>query len=274
MMEDSSRKTKNVQKKVEIEIPKKAIDYNPLVRTVTRIINDGVKQHASDILIEPQQDELQIRFRIDGVLSKSFSFDKSLHESVVTRIKVMSALDISEHRLPQDGRFKIVFPEKEIDVRVSIIPSNLGEKIALRILDKETVILDINKLCLDEHSLKLFKNNLIKPYGMILVCGPTGCGKTTTLYSALEYINSVEKNILTVEDPIEYQLKGINQVAVSEDIGLTFAAALRSILRQDPNIILVGEIRDFETADMAIKAALTGHLILSICTQLLQSHLL
>ncbi|MFZ2937820.1 MAG: GspE/PulE family protein [Candidatus Omnitrophota bacterium] len=251
------------EKKVEIEIPKKAIDYNPLVRTVTRIINDGVKQHASDILIEPQQDELQIRFRIDGVLSKSFSFDKSLHESVVTRIKVMSALDISEHRLPQDGRFKIVFPEKEIDVRVSIIPSNLGEKIALRILDKETVILDINKLCLDEHSLKLFKNNLIKPYGMILVCGPTGCGKTTTLYSALEYINSVEKNILTVEDPIEYQLKGINQVAVFEDIGLTFAAALRSILRQDPNIILVGEIRDFETADMAIKAALTGHLILS-----------
>jgi type IV pilus assembly protein PilB len=259
---DQQRKAKN-EGRVEFDISKRMVEQDPLVQTVTRLISDGIEKRASDILIEPLQDELQIRYRVDGVFYKAIGLDKTLHDSVITRIKVMSALNISEHRLPQDGRFKMVFPEKEVDMRVSIIPSHLGEKIALRVLDRETTILDIDKLGLDMRSAELFKKYLKKPYGMILVCGPTGSGKTTTLYSALLHVDSIEKNIVTVEDPIEYQLMGINQVAVNEDIGLTFAAVLRSILRQDPNIILVGEIRDFETADIAVKAALTGHLILS-----------
>jgi len=256
---------KEDQRKDEIgfDISKRMVEQDPLVRTVTRLITDGIEKRASDILIEPLQDELQIRYRVDGVLFKALSLDKLLHNSVITRIKVMSTLNISEHRLPQDGRFKMVFPEKEVDMRVSIIPSHLGEKIALRILDREATVLDIDKLGLDARSLELFKKYLKKPYGMILVCGPTGSGKTTTLYSALLYIDSIEKNIVTVEDPIEYQLMGINQVAVNEDMGLNFPVVLRSILRQDPNIILIGEIRDFETADIAVKSALTGHLILS-----------
>ncbi|MFH1457845.1 MAG: GspE/PulE family protein [Candidatus Omnitrophota bacterium] len=251
------------QERIGFEISKKLLEQDPLVRTVAEIISDGISKRASDILIEPLQDQLQVRYRIDGVLYKNLSLDKTLHEGVISRIKVMSGLDISEHRLPQDGRFKMVFSEKEVDTRVSVIPTHLGEKIALRVLDKETIILDIAKLGLDTRSLELFKRNLHKPYGMILVCGPTGSGKTTTLYAALKYIDSIERNIVTVEDPIEYQISGINQVSVREDIGLTFASSLRSILRQDPNIILVGEIRDSETADIAVKAALTGHLILS-----------
>jgi len=262
-METSPQKESKIQEKISFEISKKLLEQDPLVRTVAEIIREGIDKRASDILIEPLQDQLQIRYRIDGILYKNPSLDKLLHDGVISRIKVMSGLDISEHRLPQDGRFKMVFPEKEVDMRVSVIPTHLGEKIALRILDKETVILDINKLGFDQRSLELFKRNLAKPYGMILVCGPTGSGKTTTLYAALKYIDSIEKNIVTVEDPIEYQINGINQVAVHEDIGLTFSATLRSILRQDPNIVLVGEIRDFETADIAVKAALTGHLILS-----------
>ena len=256
---------KEGQKKNEIglDISKRMVEQDPLVRTVTRLITDGIEKRASDILIEPLQDELQIRYRVDGVLFKALSLDKLLHNSVITRIKVMSALNISEHRLPQDGRFKMVFPEKEVDMRVSIIPSHLGEKIALRVLDREATVLDIDKLGLDARSQELFKKYLKKPYGMILVCGPTGSGKTTTLYSALLYIDSIEKNIVTVEDPIEYQLMGINQVAVAENMGLNFPVVLRSILRQDPNIILIGEIRDFETADIAVKSALTGHIILS-----------
>lgn len=262
-LEQGPQKENKIQDKIVFEISKKILEQDPLVRTVTEIISDGIEKRASDILIEPLQDQLQVRCRVDGVLYKNLSLDKTLHEGVISRIKVMSGLDISEHRLPQDGRFKMVFSDKEVDMRVSVIPTHIGEKIALRILDKETIILDINKLGLDRRSLELFKSNLVKPYGMILVCGPTGSGKTTTLYSALKYIDSIEKNIITVEDPIEYQINGINQVTAREDIGLTFAAALRSILRQDPNIILVGEIRDFETADIAVKAALTGHLILS-----------
>lgn len=262
-MENPPQEESKAKEKISFEISKKLIEQDPLVRKVTEVISDGISRRASDILIEPLQDQLQIRYRIDGVLYKNLTLNKALHEGVIGRIKVMAGLDISEHRLPQDGRFKMVFPEKEVDMRVSVIPTHLGEKVALRILDKETIILDIHKLGLDQHSLDLFKRNLAKPYGMILVCGPTGSGKTTTLYSALKYIDSLEKNIVTVEDPIEYQINGINQVAVREDIGLTFANTLRSILRQDPNIILVGEIRDFETGDIAVKAALTGHLILS-----------
>lgn len=253
----------NLKDKTTQEISQTVLEHDPLVRTVNKIISDGIEQRASDILIEPFDEELQIRYRIDGILYKYLLLPKVFQDGMITRIKVLSGLDISEHRLPQDGRFKINYKETEVDFRVSVIPSNLGEKIVLRILDKSKVDLDINKLGFDARTLELFKKNLTKPFGMILVCGPTGSGKTTTLYSALKHIDSVESNILSVEDPVEYQLFGINQIAVHEDIGLTFASALRSILRQDPDIILVGEIRDFETADIAVKAALTGHLLLS-----------
>ncbi|MBM3246802.1 MAG: type II/IV secretion system protein, partial [Candidatus Omnitrophica bacterium] len=245
------------------EISQILLEQDPLVQTVHKIVIDGIEQRASDILIEPLDTEVQIRYRIDGVLYSSLLLPKTYQEGVISRIKVLSGLDISEHRLPQDGRFKIKAKESEVDLRVSVIPSSLGEKIALRILDKSRVTLDINKLGFDARTLELFKRNSLKPFGMILVCGPTGSGKTTTLYSILKYLDSVEKNIVTVEDPVEYQLHGINQVAVYEEIGLTFASTLRSILRQDPNVILVGEIRDFETADTAVKAALTGHILLS-----------
>lgn len=257
------QKEGKTEENIEIEISKKLLEQDPLVRTVTEITILGIDQRASDILIEPLEDEVQVRYRVDGILYKKISLTKSAHEGIIGRIKVMSGLNISEHRLPQDGRFKMVFPDKEVDMRVSVIPTHLGEKIALRILDKETMILDIDKLNIDSRSLELFKLKLAKPYGMIIVCGPTGSGKTTTLYAALKYIDSIEKNIVTIEDPIEYQILGINQVTVHEEMGLTFASALRSILRQDPNIILVGEIRDFETADIAVKSALTGHLILT-----------
>ncbi len=250
-------------KDTSAEVSQRLLEQDPLVRTVNKIITDGIDQRASDILIEPLETELQIRYRIDGILYRYILLPKIFQDSVLTRVKIMAGLDISEHRLPQDGRFKLSRKGSEIDFRVAVIPSSLGEKIALRVLDKSRVALDINKLGFDSRSIELFKRNLLKPFGMILVCGPTGSGKTTTLYSALKYIDSIGKNIVTVEDPVEYQLYGINQVAAHEDIGLTFAATLRSILRQDPNIILVGEIRDFETADIAVKAALTGHLLLS-----------
>jgi type IV pilus assembly protein PilB len=253
----------DLKEKTTQDISQTVLEHDPLVRTVNKIISDGIEQRASDILIEPLDEELQIRYRIDGILYKYLMLPKAFQDGIITRIKVLSGLDISEHRLPQDGRFKINFRDCEVDFRVSVVPSSLGEKIVLRILDKSKVNLDINKLGFDGHTLELFKKNLAKPFGMILVCGPTGSGKTTTLYSALKHIDSIESNIITVEDPVEYQLFGINQIAVYEDIGLTFASALRSILRQDPDIILVGEIRDFETADIAVKAALTGHLLLS-----------
>jgi len=252
-----------VKEGTSFEISQKLLAHDPLIRTVTKIITDGIEQRASDILFEPLETELQVRYRIDGILYRHLLLPRSFRDSVITRVKVISGLDISEHRLPQDGRFKISFRDSEIDFRVSVIPSSLGEKIALRVLDKSRVALDIDKLGFDARTIELFKKNLAKPFGMILVCGPTGSGKTTTLYSALKYIDSIEKNIVTVEDPVEYQLYGINQLGVYEDIGLTFAHALRSILRQDPNIILVGEIRDFETADIAVKSALTGHLLLT-----------
>ncbi|MFH1397547.1 MAG: GspE/PulE family protein [Candidatus Omnitrophota bacterium] len=239
-------------------------DEGRVIQLVNKILNDSIEQRASDVLIEPLEKELQIRFRIDGLLVKNLVLPKDLQDKVVSRIKVMSNLDISEHRLPQDGRFKTSnIKNREVDFRVSIVPCTEGEKVVLRILDKTTATLEIDKLGLSAAVVEAFKRNLAKPFGMILVCGPTGSGKTTTLYSALKHIDSVERNIITVEDPVEYQLFGINQVNVSEDIGLTFSRVLRSILRQDPDIILVGEIRDFETADISIKAALTGHLLLS-----------
>jgi len=234
-----------------------------VVMTVNKILNEARKQRVSDILIEPLDDSLQIRYRIDGVLYKSLVLPKGMHESVSTRLKVISGLDISEHRLPQDGRFMLKFENSEVDFRVSVVPSSMGEKVTLRLLDRSSVSLDINSLGYDQRSIEIFKRNLLKPFGMIIVCGPTGSGKTTALYSALKFADSIDKNIVTVEDPVEYQMYGINQVAVSDDIGLTFAKVLRSILRQDPDVILVGEVRDFETADIAVKAALTGHLLLT-----------
>lgn len=238
-------------------------DKDLVVMTVNKILNEARKQRVSDILIEPLDDSLQVRYRIDGVLYKSLVLPKGMHESVSTRLKVISGLDISEHRLPQDGRFMMNLENSEVDFRVSVVPSSMGEKVTLRLLDRSSVSLDINSLGFDQHSIEIFKRNLLKPFGMIIVCGPTGSGKTTALYSALKFADSVDKNIVTVEDPVEYQMYGINQVAVSEDIGLTFAKVLRSILRQDPDVILVGEVRDFETADIAVKAALTGHLLLT-----------
>ncbi|MFQ5680572.1 MAG: GspE/PulE family protein [Candidatus Omnitrophota bacterium] len=238
------------------------LDEGPVVKATARIMTLGIERNASDIFIEPSGTALRARYRIDDVLYELLSFSPSFHSGIISRIKVMSGLDISEHRLPQEGRFRMQFQERDVDFRVSVVPTSLGENAVLRILDKSRVILDIDKLGLDERSIS-FKKNLSKPFGMIMVCGPTGSGKTTTLYSALNFINSPEKNIVTVEDPIEYELPGINQVPMQEHIGLNFASALRSILRQDPDIILVGEIRDSETADIAIKAALTGHLILT-----------
>jgi type IV pilus assembly protein PilB len=235
----------------------------PVVTVTNLLLAEAVKMKASDILIEPLERTLRVRYRIDGMLKEAKSPPRSMHEAIVSRLKVMSNLDIAERRLPQDGRFKIRIQNREVDFRISVLPSNEGEKAALRILDKTQAMLDVDKLGFEEEPLKDLKREAERPHGMILVCGPTGCGKTTTLYSILKYIDSPEKNIITVEDPVEYDLYGINQVSIRPEIGLTFAKSLRSILRQDPDVIMVGEIRDFETADIAIKSALTGHLVLS-----------
>ncbi|HAH22047.1 MAG TPA: type II secretion system protein GspE [Candidatus Omnitrophica bacterium] len=259
-MPPSEKNEKPIQ---EPAIPSGVIDDNPVVLAVNKILVEGIEKGSSDILIEPLDNEVQVRYRIDGILHRMHLFPKSFQDGIVGRIKVMSGLDISEHRLPQDGRLKMTYSSKEVDLRVSVLPASLGEKVVLRVLDKSRTVLDISTLGFDQRTLELLKVNLVKPVGMILVCGATGSGKTTTLYSAVQYIDSIDKNIVTVEDPVEYQLYGINQVAVSEDIGLNFASALRSILRQDPDVVLVGEIRDFEAADIAIKASLTGHLLLS-----------
>ena len=250
-------------KKLEQDISKSLIEHGPTVKAATKILAIGIESRASDIFIEPDPDAVKVRYRVDGILYERITLPVSFHAGLVSRVKVMAGLDIAEHRLPQEGRFRMHFQARDVDFRVSIVPTSIGEKIVMRILDKSRIILDIDKLGFDERTLTLFKRNLVKPFGMLLVCGPTGSGKTTTLYSALNFINSVETNIVTVEDPIEYELSGINQVSVQDEIGLTFAQALRSILRQDPDIILVGEIRDTETADIAVKAALTGHLVLS-----------
>lgn len=235
----------------------------PVIKVTNAIIENAVKKRSSDILIEPQVNSFRLRFRIDGTLQEQNAPPKAMHPLIVSRIKVMSNLDIAEHRLPQEGRFKANIESREVDFRISILPANSGEKVAIRILDKTQAMLNIEKLGFDPESIKLLKKSASSPHGMILVCGPTGSGKTTTLYSILKYVDSPEKNIVTVEDPVEYQLEGINQVTVNPDIGLTFGSVLRSILRQDPNIIMIGEIRDLETVDIAIKAALTGHLVLS-----------
>jgi type IV pilus assembly protein PilB len=239
----------------------------PVVRLVNVLLVDSLRRGASDIHIEPYEKELRIRFRIDGVLYNIMNPPLKMRDALTSRVKIMSKLDIAEKRLPQDGRIKIKVKvdnrSRELDFRVSTLPTLFGEKVVLRLLDKEKLMLDMTKLGFEPDSLEKFKRNIIKPYGMVLVTGPTGSGKTNTLYSALQSLNTPDTNIMTAEDPVEFNLHGINQVQMKEQIGLNFAAALRSFLRQDPNIILVGEIRDFETAEIAIKAALTGHMVLS-----------
>ncbi len=235
----------------------------PIIKLANKIILDAIKTRASDIHIEPYEKGLYVRYRIDGLLQNSLNLPLQIKGSLTTRFKIMAHLDISEKRLPQDGRIKLKISGKEVDFRVSTLPTIYGEKIVLRVLEKSAVQLDLTKLGFEDRSLKFFLEALEKPYGMILVTGPTGSGKTTTLYSALMRLNKPEVNIMTVEDPVEYSFQGINQVQVKEEIGLTFASALRAFLRQDPDIIMVGEIRDFETAEIAVKAALTGHLVLS-----------
>ncbi|MDD5069668.1 MAG: GspE/PulE family protein [Candidatus Omnitrophica bacterium] len=232
-------------------------------KAISDIVIDAVKRKASDIFIEPMEDGLHIRYRIDSMLCRIKTYPLQQSTQIVSCFKIISNLDIAEHRFPQDGRFKMEIDGNPIDFRVSVLPTTIGERVVIRILDKNRIRLDLNHLDLDENALTVLKRNLNKPYGMILVCGPTGSGKTTTLYSSLNHIDSVNVNIITVEDPIEFQLEGINQVAVHEEIGFTFASVLRSALRQDPDIIMLGEIRDFETADIAVKASLTGHLVLS-----------
>ena len=239
----------------------------PVVRLVNVLLADSLQRGASDIHIEPYEKEMRIRFRIDGVLYDVMHPPLRLRDALISRIKIMSKLDIAEKRLPQDGRIKIKLKangrSRELDFRVSTLPTLFGEKVVMRLLDKEKLMLDMTKLGFEPESLLKFQRNISKPYGMVLVTGPTGSGKTNTLYSALQALNTTETNIMTAEDPVEFNLPGINQVQMKEQIGLNFAAALRSFLRQDPNIVLVGEIRDFETAEIAIKAALTGHLVLS-----------
>jgi type IV pilus assembly protein PilB len=239
----------------------------PVVRLVNVVLMSAIQKGASDIHIEPYEKELRIRYRIDGILYNIMSPPMKFRDAIVSRVKIMSKLDIAEKRLPQDGRIKIRFNEngtpKEIDFRVSCLPTLFGEKIVMRLLDKEKLMLDMTKLGFEPESLAKFEVAIQRPWGMVLVTGPTGSGKTNTLYSSIAKINTIETNIMTAEDPVEFNLVGVNQVQVKESIGLNFAAALRSFLRQDPNIILVGEIRDFETAEIAVKAALTGHLVLS-----------
>ena len=245
----------------------KAAEEAPIVRLVNLILTEAVKRGASDIHVEPYEKEYRVRFRIDGVLQPIMSPPMKLKDAITSRIKIMAKLDISEKRLPQDGRIMLKMniggKKKQLDYRVSSLPTLWGEKIVLRLLDKENLRLDMTKLGFEQESLVKFERAILKPYGMVLVTGPTGSGKTNTLYSAISRLNTPETNIMTAEDPVEFQLAGVNQVQMKESIGLNFAAALRSFLRQDPNIILVGEIRDFETAEIAIKAALTGHLVLS-----------
>ena len=242
----------------------KASEDAPVVKLVNLILTDAVKKAASDIHIEPYEKTFRVRYRIDGVLYEVMKPPMKLRNAILSRIKIMSELDIAERRLPQDGRIKLKLGRgKEMDFRVSVLPTLFGEKICLRLLDKSNLQLDMTKLGFEEEQLGVFKHSIHQPYGMVLVTGPTGSGKTTTLYSALSELNQTTENLSTAEDPVEFNLAGINQVQMHDEIGLNFAAALRSFLRQDPDIIMVGEIRDFETAEIAVKAALTGHMVLS-----------
>jgi type IV pilus assembly protein PilB len=257
----------NDEEQLDAAALERAAEEAPIIKLVNLIMTDAVKRGASDIHVEPYEKELRVRLRIDGILTNVMSPPLKLKDAITSRIKIMAKLDISEKRLPQDGRIMIKFHregrKRELDFRVSTVPTIFGEKIVLRLLDKENLRLDMTKLGFEQASLDRFEKAILRPYGMVLVTGPTGSGKTNTLYSSIARLNTAETNIMTAEDPVEFQLSGINQVQMKDQIGLNFATALRAFLRQDPNIILVGEIRDFETAEIAVKAALTGHLVLS-----------
>jgi type IV pilus assembly protein PilB len=267
VMDDQELELAAEETELDTATLERAAEEAPIIKLVNLILTDSVKRGASDIHIEPYELEMRVRFRIDGVLQTVMSPPLRLKDAITSRLKIMAKLDIAEKRLPQDGRIMIKYKQdgkkKELDFRVSTVPTLFGEKVVLRLLDKENLRLDMTKLGFEQESLKKFERNILKPYGMVLVTGPTGSGKTNTLYSSVARLNTVDTNIMTAEDPVEFQLAGINQVQMKEQIGLNFAAALRAFLRQDPNIILVGEIRDFETAEIAVKAALTGHLVLS-----------
>ena len=255
------------EQEMDLAALEKAAEEAPIIKLVNLVLTDAVKRGASDIHVEPYEKELRVRFRIDGILQSVMTPPLKLKDAITSRIKIMAKLDISEKRLPQDGRIMIKYRKdgkiKELDFRVSTVPTLFGEKIVMRLLDKENLRLDMTKLGFEPESLAKFERAILRPYGMVLVTGPTGSGKTNTLYSSCRRLNTPDTNIMTAEDPVEFQLAGINQVQMKDQIGLNFASALRAFLRQDPNIILVGEIRDFETAEIAVKAALTGHLVLS-----------
>jgi len=260
-----SAEAEEVQEKEKVDLAQLKVQVKdpPVVRYVNSILFKAIEERASDIHLEPAETEIFVRNRVDGVLRKLPPPPKKTYPAIVSRIKIISNLDIAERRLPQDGRTKAKIGSKEVDIRVSIIPTVYGEKVVMRLLDKTTMLMGLEELGLDKTELGKFKDAISSPYGMVLLTGPTGSGKSTTLYGALNYINSPEKNILTVEDPVEYELKGVNQVQVKPHIGLTFANCLRTFLRQDPDIIMVGEIRDKETAEIAIQSALTGHMVFS-----------
>ncbi|HYR37862.1 MAG TPA: type IV-A pilus assembly ATPase PilB [Methylomirabilota bacterium] len=249
--------------KVDVFELKESADEAPVVRLINMILVDAIRRGASDIHLEPYEKVFRVRFRVDGVLHEIMTPPKRLEAALTSRVKIMASLDIAERRLPQDGRIKLRFNQREIDFRVSTLPTIYGEKTVMRILDKDSLQLDLTMLGFDSWSLEQFTKAIHNPYGMILITGPTGSGKTTTLYSAIHTINSPDINIMTAEDPVEYNLRGVNQVQINEEIGRTFAAALRAFLRQDPDVILVGETRDLETAQIGIRAALTGHLVLT-----------
>ncbi len=262
-IEDADMQLISEEKELDLAQMKDMAQEAPIIKLVNILLAQAIKDRASDVHIEPYEDSLRIRYRVDGVLHEVPPPPKRSHAALVSRIKILSELDIAERRLPQDGRFKVKIEDKVVDLRVSVIPTVFGEKVVMRILDRSSLVLDLTKLGFEGEDLHVFDEMIRKPYGMILVSGPTGSGKTTTLYSALSTINSPDQNILTIEDPVEYQIHGVNQTQAKPEIGLTFAAGLRSFLRQDPDVILVGEIRDLETAEIAIKAAMTGHLVFS-----------
>ncbi len=252
------------EENIDLNDLEKASEEAPVIKLVNHLLMDSIKKGASDIHIEPYEKSLRIRYRIDGVLYDIMHPPLKLKNAVTSRIKVMSSLDIAERRLPQDGRIKVKLAKnRAMEYRVSVVPTLFGEKVVMRILDKESLQLDLTKLGFYDDQLEVFRRSIYRPFGMVLITGPTGSGKTTTLYSAIMDLNRIDVNISTAEDPVEYSLPGVNQVQVHEEIGLTFASCLRSFLRQDPDIILVGEVRDYETAEIAIKSALTGHLVLS-----------
>lgn len=263
IIEEAGRDVYDISDEADADHLRDMASEAPIIRLVNRLILNAVELRASDIHFEPFEDEFKVRYRIDGVLNDVEAPPRRLQAAVISRVKIMAKLDIAERRLPQDGRIKLKVSDKEIDFRVSTIPTLFGESLVMRVLDRDTLLLDLEELGFPDNTLSQYISLISQPYGMILVTGPTGSGKTSTLYTTLEKINSPENKIITLEEPVEYQLMGINQIQVNQKIGMTFANGLRSIVRQDPDIILVGEIRDRETAEIAVQSALTGHLLFS-----------